>query len=121
MAEIGRRLGVEHPPTDLAGLKARLWAYRPELEVGEQASTTIRFLSWPPLPLTARAPYAVVFGAAVGLTPAFARRMLRLPMPPLVEPMAIRPAATLLLRTIGWALGSHAALEARQREALASA
>lgn len=107
MGEIGRRLGVEDPPTDVAGLKDRLWTFRPELEVNHQARATVRFLLWPPLPLTARAPYGVVFGAAVGLLPPFARRMLRLPLPPLLEPLAIRPAATVLLRTVGWALGPH--------------
>ena len=120
MAEIGRRLGVEHPPTDVAGLKARLWAFRPELTVNHQARETVRFLSWPPLPMAARAPYGVVLGAAIGLVPGFARRMLRLPLPPLVESVAIRPAATVLLRTIGWALGPHPALEARHREALSA-
>lgn len=111
MAEIGRRLGVENPPTDVAGLRARLWSFRPELDVNHQARETVRFLAWPPLPLSARAPYGVVFGAAVGLLPGFARRMLRLPLPPLVEPIAIRPAATVLLRTVGWALGTHPSLE----------
>lgn len=111
MAEIGRRLGVEHPPVDLVGLKARLWAFRPELEVNHQARETVRFLAWPPVPIAARAPYGVVFGAAVGLLPGFARRMLRLPLPPMVEPVAIRPAATILLRTIGWALDPHPALD----------
>jgi uncharacterized protein (DUF2236 family) len=116
MAEIGRRLGVEHPPTDVAGLEARLWAFRPELAVNHQARETVRFLSWPPLPMAARAPYGLVLGAAIGLVPAFARRMLRLPLPPLLEPVAIRPAATILLRTIGWALDTGPALETRQQE-----
>jgi uncharacterized protein (DUF2236 family) len=120
MAVIGRRLGVEHPPTDVAGLKARLWAFRPELEVNHQARETVRFLRWPPVPLAARGPYTVVFGAAVGLTPAFARRMLGLPLPPLVEPVIIRPPATVLLRTIGWALGTRPALERSGREALSA-
>ena len=120
MAEIGRRLGAEHPPTDVAGLRARLWAFRPELEVNRQARDTVRFLAWPPLPLTARAPYGLVFGAAVAMLPTFARRMLRLPMPPLFEPVAIRPAATVLLRSIGWALGTHPALATRHQDALAA-
>ena len=111
MAEIGHRLGVEHPPIDVAGLKARLWAFRSELAVNHQAREAVRFLSWPPLPLAARPAYGLVYGAAVGLLPGFARRMLNLPMPPLIEPIAIRPAATVLLRTIGWALGSHPSLE----------
>ena len=105
MAEIARRLGSEDPPTDVAGLKARLWAFRPELEVNHQARDTIRFLRSPPASFAVRAPYRVVFAASVGLLPGFARRMLVLPLPPLADPLAIRPAATVLLRTIGWALG----------------
>jgi hypothetical protein len=41
-------------------------------------------------------------------------------MPPLFEPVAIRPAATVLLRSIGWALGTHPALATRHQEALAA-
>lgn len=109
MARIARRLGAEDPPEDRAELRTRLRAFRPELEVNHQTREAIRFLAWPPTPLATRAPYGVVFGAAVGLLPGFARRMLRLPMAPLVDPLVIRPTATVLLRGIGWALGSHPA------------
>ncbi len=104
MAETGRRLDVESPPTDVAGLKARLWAFRSELAVNHQAREAVRFLAWPPVSPVLRGPYLIVFGAAVGLLPAFARRMLRLPLAPLADPLVIRPAAEVLLRTIRWAL-----------------
>ena len=106
MGEVGRRLGIESPPTDVGGLKARLWAFRAELAVNHQARDAVRFLAWPPTPAAARGPYLVVFAAAVGLLPGFARRMLRLPLAPLTEPILIRPAATALLRTLGWALSA---------------
>ena len=78
----------------------------------------MRFLVVPPLPIAARAPYGVLFGAAATMLPAFARRMLLLPVPPLSEPLVVRPAATALLRTIGWALGEHpAAAAARDADA----
>ena len=108
MGEVGRRLGVKSPPVDVASLKARLWAFRAELAVNHQARDAVRFLIWPPTPAAARGPYLVLFAAAVGLLPGFARRMLRLPLTPLAEPVLIRPAATLLLRTIGWALAAPA-------------
>ena len=107
MAEVARRLGIPDPPRSRASLKVRLCSYRPELHVGRQARDTIRFLAWPPLPLTTRPTYGLVFTAAVSMLPRFARRMLRLPVAPLAEPLAIRPAATVLMRTLGWALGDH--------------
>ena len=106
MAEVGRRLGVESPPADVADLKARLWAFRAELAVNHQARDAVRFLAWPPVTPAVRGPYLIVFAAAVGLLPGFARRMLRLPLAPLSEPILIRPAATALLRALGWALSA---------------
>ena len=106
MAEIGRRLGVESPPRDVAGLKTRLWTFRAELAVNHQARDAVRFLIWPPTPAAARGPYLILFAAAAGLLPVYARRMLRLPLAPLTEPVLIRPAATALLRTLGWALSA---------------
>lgn len=106
MGEIGRRLGVESPPVDVAGLKTRLWTFRAELAINHQAREAVRFLAWPPVSLAVRGPYFVLFAAAVGLLPVYARRMLRLPLAPLTEPVLIRPAATALLRTLGWALSA---------------
>ena len=107
MAVVAERLGVVDPPRTQAELRRTLSSYRPELAVGRQARETVRFLAWPPLPLAARPAYAVTFSAAVSMLPGFARRRLWLPVAPLAEPLAIRPAATALLRTLGWALGEH--------------
>jgi hypothetical protein len=64
-----------------------------------------------------RAPYAVIAPAAVGLLPAFVRRDLRIPMPPVFEPLVVRPAAFALVRTLDWFMaglpvGDDAATEA---------
>lgn len=107
MAVVATKLGVLDPPRSRAELRDRLVAFRPDLEVGHQARETVRFLAFPPLPLTLRPTYAIAFSAGVGMLPGFARRMLRLPLAPLAEPLAIRPATTALLRTLGWALGPH--------------
>ena len=113
IGEIGAELGVEDPPQNRAELRERLQRYRPELSATRDTRETVRFLVFPPsLPVAARAPYGVLFGAAVTMLPGFARRMLLLPVPPLSEPLLVRPAATALLRTIGWALGAHPAIEA---------
>jgi uncharacterized protein (DUF2236 family) len=115
IGEIGAELGVIEPPQNRQDLRERLQSYRSELAVSADTHETVRFLAFPPLSFVARAPYGVVFAAATSMLPGFAQRQLRLPVVPLTEPLAIRPAATLLLRTIGWALGEHPArLAARQ-------
>ena len=64
----------------------------------------VRFLLHPPFPLLARPTYNVIASAAVSLLPGYARRMLWLPVLPGVEPLMVRPVATALMRTLGWAL-----------------
>ena len=54
------------------------------------------------MPLPARAPYAVIAPAAVGLLPGFVRRDLRIPTLPAFEPLVVRPAAFALIRTLDW-------------------
>ena len=115
MGEIGAELGVVEPPQNRHDLRTRLQSYRSELAASPDTHETVRFLAFPPLSLAARAPYGVVFAAATSMLPRFAQRQLRLPVVPLAEPLAIRPAATLLLRTIGWALGEHPARRAAQQ------
>ncbi len=107
MGDIASRLGVVNPPRSTVDLAWTLERFRPELSVGEQAHSTVRWLAAPPAPLPVRVPYAVLFGAAAALLPRYARRMLRLPVPPLAGPAFIEPAATGLLRILGWAMGPH--------------
>jgi uncharacterized protein (DUF2236 family) len=109
MAVIAEGLGVLRAPRSRDDLNAVLDAYRPEFHVGAQARETIRFLAWPPLPLATRPSYGLLFAAAASMLPTWARWRLRLPVAPLAEPFAIRPAATILMRTLGWALGEHPA------------
>ncbi|MEM7274673.1 MAG: oxygenase MpaB family protein [Actinomycetota bacterium] len=107
MAEVGHRLGAVDLPTDRAQLAEALEAFRPECEYGEQARDTMRFLIRPPVPLVTRGPYALISAASIGLLPTWAQLMLRLPVPPGVDPLAIRPAATVLTRTVGWLMGGQ--------------
>ena len=103
MAVVARMLGVPSPPESVAELAACLEGFRPELEVGAAAREAVRFLAVPPsLAFVARGPYGVVFAAAAGSLPPYARRMLRLPFPPLTEPLLVRPAALVLTRGLGW-------------------
>src|SRR5699024_3049463 len=82
-AQVARRLGAVEVPETTAELAAILEAYRPELESTAAARETTRFLLLqPPVPWVARAPYTLLAGAAVGLLPGWAHRMLQVPYLP---------------------------------------
>ena len=106
MAEIARRLGSETPPESVAELSACLEEFRSECEAGPYARETIRFLLFPPVHLALRGPYGVLAAGAITLLPSWARRELRLPVLPLTDPLAVRPAATILTRAIGWLMAA---------------
>ncbi|MEL7155061.1 MAG: oxygenase MpaB family protein [Actinomycetota bacterium] len=113
MAEVARRLGVLDPPTDLAELAASIEGYRTECSYDAQARDAVRFLLTPPVPVVTWGPYRIIAAGAVGLLPPWARRMMLLPLPPGLETLAIRPAATVLTRGLGWMMSDQAA---RDRE-----
>jgi uncharacterized protein (DUF2236 family) len=103
-AMIARKLGVIDPPTSEAELKSRIESYRPELAGTPDARSAARFLLLhPPLPLIARAPYAVLAAAAVASLPSWARRPLRLPHLPLTEATLVRASGTAIVGAIRWA------------------
>ncbi|HEX7094725.1 MAG TPA: oxygenase MpaB family protein [Acidimicrobiales bacterium] len=104
MARLGRLIGAEDPPESVDEMQAALERFRPELRAGRQARDAVRFLLVPPFPLLARPAYGITAAAAVSLLPPWAQRMLWLPVAPGVEPLVVRPAATLLVRVLGWAL-----------------
>jgi len=104
-AEVARRLGVLDPPTTEAELAAALASYRPELRGTPQAREAISYLLFkPPLPLAARAPYAVLVAAAVAMMPLWTRRPLRLPWLPVTERTVVRALGSLATGTIRWAM-----------------
>lgn len=106
MAELGRRLGAEDLPETVAELDACLDGFRAECRFGPQARDAVRFLLLPPVPLPLRGAYGVIGAASVGLLPGWARSMMWLPPLPGLDPVAIRPAATVLTRAVGWFLAS---------------
>jgi uncharacterized protein (DUF2236 family) len=104
-AAVARALGVLDLPTDVAGLRSALAAYRPELRGTEPAREAARFLLvHPPLPLAARMPYGALAGAAVAMLPRWTRRPLGLPYAPPVEATLVRASGRAMVRTIRWAL-----------------
>jgi uncharacterized protein (DUF2236 family) len=109
-ARVAEALGVPDPPRDQAALKAQLAAYRPQLRATSEARDAARFLLLdPPLPWTARGPYAVLAANAVALLPLWARRPLRLPYLPVFEATGVRLAGHGLTRTTRWAMDPRAA------------
>jgi uncharacterized protein (DUF2236 family) len=112
MAQLNELLGGEPAPTSVADLRQWFRDERPNLGAGSQARDAARWLMVPPIPLAARPMYAVIAGAAVGLLPRSVRRDLRLPLAPGVDPLVVRPAATALVRTLGWVMAGHPELEA---------
>lgn len=103
-ARIAEALGVVEPPRDLAGLRARLAAYRPELSATKGSREAARFLLLrPPLPLLALPAYAGLATAAVDLLPSWARRPLGLPSLP-VEAVVAPVVGHAVVRTIRWAI-----------------
>lgn len=105
MARIASALGVPDPPTTTVELRAARRAYFDELRSTAAAREAARFLFTPPLPLAARAPYAVLSAAAVSLLPWWARLGLLLPpVTPVTDAVVVRPAATAMVGVLRWAL-----------------
>jgi len=110
-AVIAELFGGEPAARSVAELRTYFHELRPELRATAEARDTIRFLLLPPLPLIARGPYAVMVSAAITMLPRWIRRELWLPVPPALEPLVVRPAATALVRTVDWVMHSYAPLE----------
>ena len=108
-AFIAEKLGSESPPRSVAELRLALQRFRPELAGTAAARRAARFLVLePPLPLAARAPYALLASAAVSLLPAWTRLPLRLPYLPVSETLLVRPAGDAITRLIRWSLQPQA-------------
>jgi uncharacterized protein (DUF2236 family) len=102
---VAHRLGVEDPPTTVAGLRAVIEAYRPELVGTPAAREAARFLLVdPPLPLAARPGYAALAAGAVAMLPRWARRPLRLPWLPVTEHVLGRPLGGAATAVVRWAM-----------------
>lgn len=102
-ARIATALGVPDPPRSRAGLDAALREYEPELRATPEALEAARFLvASPPLPLSARGPYAALAAAAIAELPGRARRELHLPWLPVAEPVLAPLAGHAIVRGIRW-------------------
>ncbi len=104
--EVARRLGVLSPPTTQAELAEVMRSFRPELSATPAAREAVGHVLWkPPLPLVARAPYAALATAAVGLLPRWSRRPLGLPSPlPIADQLVSRALGAASTGAIRWAM-----------------
>ncbi len=108
-ARVAMALGVADPPRTEKEVTERIAAYRPELTSTAAAREAARFLLLtPPLPLLARAPYAVLAATSVAMLPSWARAPLRLPYFPPMETTVVRASGRVLVGGIRWALASNA-------------
>ena len=106
MATIGEMLGVVDAPRTVAELDRALRSYRPELGLNRQSRQALWFITFPPLPVQFRGPYAVLWSGAVGSLPTWARCKLWRPRLPVTESVAVRPAAQTLIRLLDWSLSA---------------
>lgn len=111
MAVVAEKLGAEQVPHSTSELADTLEMFRAECELGDQAKESVRFLLMPPVPLPLVGVYGLITAASIGLLPPWATQMLRLPVVPGFDPLAVRPAATVLTRAISWLMS-----EPRQAE-----
>lgn len=103
MAVIGRALGAEPVPTDVAGAERLLAGFRPQLRADSRTRTVRDLLLGAASadPLTA-AVQALGNQAAIDLLPDWARRMHGLAQPPIARPL-VRAGTLGIARTLRWA------------------
>ena len=122
VAVIAERLGAGWAPRTRVAMRAYFRDMQPELEATAQARDAVRFLTTPaqddPNPLMAPA-HHVVIQAAVGLLPGWARDMLDLRQPTLVDWAVVRPATHLLMGGLRFAGGIPVPLEEARRRCAA--
>lgn len=83
IGSVSAQLGFDDAPTTVAGLRASLASYRPELRATPAAKAALRFILWqPPLTPSARPGYLSLVAGAIGTLPPYARQLLGIRTPP---------------------------------------
>ena len=101
-------LGLTDVPMNEADLLKWLDHYRGELAVNDDTRDVIQWLRNPPLPISARPVYALLFQSALASLPAEHRKLIGLKSLPLC---VLRPITTTLLKSIRLAIGPENPLE----------
>jgi uncharacterized protein (DUF2236 family) len=107
-AFVGGKLGTGPTPQTVDDLKSYFRDLRDAgvLKSTPEARETVKWLLSVRIDALTRVPYAVISAAALNSLPAWVRLQLRMPVLPVSDRLAIRPAATALIRTFGWALSA---------------
>ncbi|MFF2789074.1 oxygenase MpaB family protein [Streptomyces sp. NPDC058049] len=106
-ARVARALGADRPPESEHELAVLMARYRPGLRPTAASRDTARFLlTDPPLPGTARLPYALLAAAAVDLLPPWAKSAVAAEVPTAcrIPPLAARAGGRAVTGAIRWAL-----------------
>lgn len=103
MARVALDLGAVDVPRTTAELAMYLDEIRPQLAGTAEARTARNFVlrganRWP----HERTAYGVLVAAAIGILPTWARRQLGIPSAPMVDLLAVRPAARTLGAGLRW-------------------
>jgi uncharacterized protein (DUF2236 family) len=101
-------LGLTEVPMNEKELLNWLDHYRGELTVNDDTRDVIQWLRNPPLPISARPVYALLFQSALASLPAEHRKLIGLKSLPL---SVLRPITTTLLKSIRLAIGPENPLE----------
>lgn len=103
MSMVVKKLGVVDPPETYSDLLSDLENFKEECKSSFQSEEALKFLLTPSfLPLPAKPAYGLVSAAAISLLPLWVRKMLLIPLPPLVAPIVITPSAKHLIKTLRW-------------------
>jgi uncharacterized protein (DUF2236 family) len=107
-AFVGSKLGIDGCPTSHQELRTYFADLRTagELTASPVARDTVRWLLRVKLSGPTRLPYALLATAAVNSLPAWVRVQLRLPVLPITDRLLVRPAASVLVKTVGWAMSA---------------
>ncbi len=108
MAFLAEKLGAGRAPETRDELKDYFVALRRDgqLWATPEARETVKWLLSVNVNAATRAPYVVIATAALNSLPAWVRLQLRMPILPISDRLAVRPAATALLRTFSWAMSA---------------
>ncbi|WP_035772003.1 oxygenase MpaB family protein [Arthrobacter sp. Br18] len=119
-AQAGELMGADSPPRSETDLAAQLASFDAELTNSAQVQEALRHIRKPPLPLSQRAGYRVLFAAAVATLEPRHRDMLGLRSPAVGPfPLPIRSATRLVMGLVRLGLGPEGPSEAAAKRRIA--
>ena len=118
MAAIARKLGVVAPPESESELRDQLRAFIPELRSTPESRDAVRYLTrTPPLAFPANGAYFALVSATIATLPAWTRPLLRLPLFPITERLALRPLGIGVTQAFRWVTAPNSPFADERRRA----